>query len=120
MARAETADRQGPPAQDRSERALRVIALVYGTTAELIKLAPVYRRLDEIGARPLLWCTGQQAEELPEISERLGIPQPDVWLGRGVRGRSLSRTWDVPPWLWSVIREARRQRETSSARRTYR
>jgi UDP-N-acetylglucosamine 2-epimerase (non-hydrolysing) len=88
-----------------------VIALVYGTTAELIKLAPVYRRLEAIGAAPLLWCTGQQYDELPEISERLGIPQPDVWLGRGVKGRSLSRTWDVPPWMWHVLREARSRRE---------
>ena len=45
-------------------------AFVYGTTAELIKIAPVYQRIVERGGRPLLWSTGQQAEELPTTTAR--------------------------------------------------
>lgn len=87
-----------------------MIAFVYGTTAELIKLAPVFHRLVEDGARPALWCTGQQIEELVGAHDRLGLPEPDVWLASGTRGRSLTRPADVPRWLAAVARTARRRR----------
>ncbi|HUP73230.1 MAG TPA: UDP-N-acetylglucosamine 2-epimerase [Acidimicrobiales bacterium] len=92
-----------------------MIAFVYGTTAELIKIAPVYHRLVASGATPALWCTGQQLEELPEAAERLNLPAPDRWLAKGVNGRSLARPGDVPLWLRSVSRHARRHRRELEA-----
>lgn len=76
-----------------------MIALVYGTTAELVKLAPLYRRLADRGQRPELWCTAQQLDELPEATEMLGLPEPDVMLAHGANGRSLRSTRDVLSWL---------------------
>ena len=87
-----------------------MIAFVYGTTAELIKIAPVYFRILEHGVTPALWCTGQQVDELPEATARLGMPEPDVWLAHGMNGHSLRRGSDVPLWLNAVRRSVARKR----------
>ena len=88
-----------------------MIALVYGTTAELVKLAPVHRQLSALGARPLLWCTAQQLDELPEATSLLGMPEPDLMIASGAHGRSLRTTKDVVLWLATVIgRSARHHR----------
>ena len=60
-----------------------VILVVFGTTGELIKLAPVLLRLDERGHRYLLATTGQQVQQIPAFLEQFGLRQPDLWLARG-------------------------------------
>jgi UDP-N-acetylglucosamine 2-epimerase (non-hydrolysing) len=80
-----------------------VIAFVYGTTAELIKIAPIHARLVELGVQPLHWCTAQQAGELPSAAEHLGMPAPDVLIANGVDGRSLRTTTDAVRWLGTVL-----------------
>jgi UDP-N-acetylglucosamine 2-epimerase len=60
-----------------------VILVVFGTTGELIKIAPVLLRLNERGYRYLLATTGQQVEQIPPFLEQFGLRQPDLWLGRG-------------------------------------
>jgi UDP-N-acetylglucosamine 2-epimerase (non-hydrolysing) len=92
-----------------------VIAFVYGTTAELIKLAPVYHRIVDRGSRPALWCTGQQLDELPAAHDRLSIPQPDVWLARGSNGQSLTLPTQIPGWALSVAKTARAERRSLEA-----
>ncbi len=89
-----------------------MIAFVYGTTAELIKIAPVYNRLVDLGARPLLWSTGQHVVELPETARRLGLPGPDLELGRGRSGRNLARIYDVIPWAMGVASVVVRRRRS--------
>lgn len=79
-----------------------MIAFVYGTTAELVKIAPVHQRLVALGATPLLWCTAQQLDELPEATHLLGMPEPDLMLAHGAKGHSLRNTGDVVRWLGSV------------------
>jgi UDP-N-acetylglucosamine 2-epimerase (non-hydrolysing) len=76
-----------------------LICVIYGTTGELIKLAPVLGRLQErrIGYRSV--TTAQQVEQIPDLLTLLGLPQPDVWLARGHQGRDLRTTADVPGWL---------------------
>ena len=80
-----------------------MIAFVYGTTAELIKIAPIHARLVALGVRPLHWCTAQQAGELPSAADHLGMPAPDVFIANGVDGRSLRTTTDAVRWLASVL-----------------
>jgi UDP-N-acetylglucosamine 2-epimerase (non-hydrolysing) len=80
-----------------------VILVVYGTTGELIKLAPVLTRLRERGHDYLSATTAQQVEQIPPLLEQLGLPEPDVWLGRGARGRDLRTNSDVPGWLATVL-----------------
>jgi UDP-N-acetylglucosamine 2-epimerase (non-hydrolysing) len=88
-----------------------VILVVFGTTGELIKLAPILRRLDERGHRYVVATTGQQLHQIAPFAEQLGLPQPDVWLARGARGRrDLGTNADIPPWLATVARSFARSR----------
>jgi len=93
-----------------------VICTVYGTTGELIKLAPVLTRLRDGGHPFLQATTGQQVQQLPGLLEQLELPQPDLWLGRGCHGRDLERNRDLPGWLAGVC--ARFGRERGRLRRS--
>jgi UDP-N-acetylglucosamine 2-epimerase (non-hydrolysing) len=79
-----------------------MIAVVYGTTGELIKLSPVLSRLRDHQTPVLTLCTGQQAEQIPGLLDDLGLPQPDIWLARGSGGHDLERRRDLPAWFGHV------------------
>jgi UDP-N-acetylglucosamine 2-epimerase (non-hydrolysing) len=81
-----------------------MILTIFGTTGELIKLAPVLVRLQEDGHPLTLATTGQQVTQIPAFLEQFGLPQPDIWLGRGARGRDLATNRDIPGWLGDVSR----------------
>jgi UDP-N-acetylglucosamine 2-epimerase (non-hydrolysing) len=87
-----------------------VILVVFGTTGELIKLAPVLLRLDARGHRYLLATTGQQVQQIPGFLEQFGLRQPDVWLARGSGNRDLRFNADIPGWLAMVTRSWLRER----------
>jgi len=87
-----------------------VILVVFGTTGELIKLAPVLLRLDERGHPYVLATTGQQVQQIPGFLEQFGLKQPDLWLGRGANGRDLRVNSDIPGWLGRVLRTWTRER----------
>jgi UDP-N-acetylglucosamine 2-epimerase (non-hydrolysing) len=93
-----------------------VILVVFGTTGELIKLAPVLLRLDERGRPYVLATTGQQVQQIPGFLDQFGLRPPDVWLARGAKGRDLRVNSDIPGWLATVLRswarEGRRVRRT--------
>jgi UDP-N-acetylglucosamine 2-epimerase (non-hydrolysing) len=95
-----------------------VIFVVFGTTGELIKLAPVLLRLDERGHRYVLATTGQQVQQIPSFLEQFGLQQPDLWLARGSRGHDLRVNADIPGWAVRVTRSWMRARR--GVRRTLR
>jgi UDP-N-acetylglucosamine 2-epimerase (non-hydrolysing) len=95
-----------------------VILVVFGTTGELIKLAPVLLRLDERGHCYLLATTGQQVQQIPSFLDQFGLRQPDLWLARGAKGGDLRVNSDIPRWLATVTRSWLRER--SGVRRTLR
>lgn len=76
-----------------------MIVFVYGTTAELIKLSPIMRRLDDSRTQYEVWCTGQQFEQLEESAKSLNVRVADYWIAKGYRSRSLSKNVQVPFWL---------------------
>ena len=76
-----------------------MILVVFGTTGELIKLAPVLLRLDERRHPYVLATTGQQVEQIPAFLEQFGLRQPDLWLAHGAGGRDLRVTSDIPGWV---------------------
>lgn len=78
------------------------VAVIYGTTGEMIKLAPVVRELANRDAVITL-CTGQQVNQIPAMARDLGMPPPDMWLARGFRGRDLGRTSDIPSWATTAV-----------------
>lgn len=96
-----------------------VIAVIFGTTGELIKLAPVIRELQRRGHPPLMLSTGQQAEQLAAFGLELGLPAVDVWLARGSGGSDLDRKREIPGWAarvaGSVLRHRRALRRRLSA-----
>ena len=57
-----------------------MICVIYGTTGELIKLAPVLVRIRAAGGTYLSATTGQQVQQIPALLDELSLPQPDVWL----------------------------------------
>lgn len=81
-----------------------MILVVFGTTGELIKLAPVLLRLEDRGHPYLVATTGQQVEQIPSFLEQFGLRPPDLWLARGSRGRDLRTNRDIPGWLSRVLR----------------
>jgi UDP-N-acetylglucosamine 2-epimerase (non-hydrolysing) len=87
-----------------------VILVVFGTTGELIKLAPVLLLLEQRGHRYVLATTGQQVEQIPSFLDQFGLRQPDLWLGRGTRGRDLRVSRNIPGWLATVARSSLRRR----------
>jgi len=87
-----------------------VILVVFGTTGELIKLAPVLLRLDKRRHDYLLATTGQQVQQIPSFLEQFGLRQPDVWLARGSDGRDLRTNRDIPGWIGTAIRSFIRSR----------
>jgi UDP-N-acetylglucosamine 2-epimerase (non-hydrolysing) len=87
-----------------------MICVIYGTTGEIIKLAPVLRLLKERQIEYLSVTTAQQVEQIPELLQLLALPQPDLWLARGRTDRDLRTMADVPGWLTSVARNFRRKR----------
>jgi UDP-N-acetylglucosamine 2-epimerase (non-hydrolysing) len=87
-----------------------VILVVFGTTGELIKLAPVLLRLEQRGHPFRLATTGQQVEQIPGFLEQFGLREPDLWLARGAKGRDLRVNSDIPGWLATVTRSYLRER----------
>src|SRR4029077_7394903 len=80
----------------RPESRPNVILVVFGTTGELIKLAPVLLRLDARGHHYLLATTGQQVQQIPGFLDQFGLRQPDLWLARGAQGSDLRVNSDLP------------------------
>ena len=88
-----------------------MVGVIYGTTGELIKLAPVIAELESRGSSPLLWCTGQQVRQIRSFQQDLGLRDVDLWLARGSCGNDLSRKRQIPLWasdaFWTLVRRRR-------------
>lgn len=80
-----------------------VIIFIYGTTGELIKIAPLIRRIADRGLPLLAISTNQQAQQIEPMCDDLQIPRPDIVLTRGYRGLDLSRNWHVVPWFARLV-----------------
>lgn len=80
-----------------------MIALIVGTTAELIKMAPVHHELTTRGRRVEIWYTGQHVDELDPTLDDLGLPAPAVWLVPKASARNLARPAEVPGWFLRVV-----------------
>jgi UDP-N-acetylglucosamine 2-epimerase (non-hydrolysing) len=99
----------------RSLASPRVVLTIYGTTGELIKLAPVLRRLQDRGTPVLTATTAQQVTQIPTFLDDFRLPAPTFWLARGAGGRDLEHRQDVPGWLGGVLRTAARRRRSLRA-----
>ena len=90
------------------------IAFIAGTTAEIIKLAPVIRALQRRGEDIEFWNTAFHVGGLPATLLDLELPQPAVDLVSPRHQRDIVRVTQVPAWslriLWSAVRRRRELR----------
>lgn len=82
-----------------------MIVVIFGTTGELIKLAPILRRLDDRGLRYLTISTNQQVNQIGDFQRDLKLPPSDMELAHGNNGHDLGRIADLPAWITTVSRE---------------
>jgi UDP-N-acetylglucosamine 2-epimerase (non-hydrolysing) len=92
-----------------------MIAIVAGTTAELIKIAPVRRALADRGADVALWSTAQHTNEVPQTLADLELPPPDRELVPERHRAHVARTGQVPMWVLRVLGTAVAQRRALGA-----
>jgi UDP-N-acetylglucosamine 2-epimerase (non-hydrolysing) len=83
-----------------------VISFILGTTAELIKIAPVYHAIVDRGVRPKIWFTAQHVDEVADVLADLKLPEPDVWLVPKMTASNLESPAQVPGWATQVLRTA--------------
>ncbi|SDD82556.1 UDP-N-acetylglucosamine 2-epimerase (non-hydrolysing) [Sanguibacter gelidistatuariae] len=93
-----------------------MIAFIVGTTAELIKIAPVYHELVARGRSAEIWYTGQHVNELPGVLGDLDLPAPAIWLVPERGAKNLARTAQVPGWVLRLFRTVLSQRSELRAR----
>lgn len=86
------------------------IAFIAGTTAELIKLAPVMHALDDLGAEYQLWSTAQHVSGVPETSKDLHVRRPDRVMIPATSRRHITRSRHVPMWMVRIAWYALRHR----------
>ena len=89
-----------------------MIAFIVGTTAELIKIAPVFHELTGRGRASEIWYTGQHVGELASTLTDLRLPEPHEWLVPQSAARNLARPADVPRWFWRLVSTVWRRRRT--------
>lgn len=87
-----------------------MIAFIVGTTAELIKIAPVYHELRARGRTCEIWYTAQHVEELTATLADLDLPYPQQWLVPEQGARNLARPGQVPGWAGRIVRTVGRHR----------
>lgn len=83
-----------------------MISFIVGTTAELIKIAPVYHEIVARGTKPKIWFTAQHVDEVADTLSDLQLPEPEVWLVPRDRARNLETPSQVPGWAAAVARNA--------------
>lgn len=86
------------------------IAFIAGTTAEIIKLAPVIRALQERGEPVEFWNTAFHVGGLPSTLADLDLPEPAVDLVPMSRQVDVVRVAQVPLWALRVLFSAVRRR----------
>jgi UDP-N-acetylglucosamine 2-epimerase (non-hydrolysing) len=87
-----------------------LIAFIVGTTAELIKVAPVYHELRSRGHAAEFWYTAQHVEELESTLADLRLPPIARWLVPEHAAVNLARPAQVPGWAFRLLRTFVRDR----------
>lgn len=92
------------------------IAVVAGTTAELIKLAPVLRGITSRGGSYDLWNTAQHVGSFAATLDDFGLHPSDVHLIPESDQRQLVASRQVPAWAASIGKTALKKRKYLKAR----
>lgn len=81
-----------------------VIIVIYGTSGELIKIAPLLKKLEG----SITINTNQQPHQVGAILEETALPKPTHTVSNGFRGNELSKIWQLLAWfpatVWNLAR----------------
>ncbi|MGK5086846.1 UDP-N-acetylglucosamine 2-epimerase [Bdellovibrionota bacterium FG-2] len=81
-----------------------MIHVIIGTKAQLIKMAPIMRRLQDLGIPYNYISTGQHKDTMEEILDNFELKKPDVHL---YQGRDITAIPQMAMWslriLWKVL-----------------
>lgn len=91
------------------------IAIIAGTTAELIKLGPIMRAITDAGDTYRLWNTAQHVQGTTETLADLRLPPPDRHLVPLRAQRQIVSSLQVPGWTARVLAHAVRHMGTLKA-----
>ena len=80
-----------------------MIHVVVGTKAQLIKMAPVMKRMDGEGAPYRFILTGQHRNTMDELQEGFGLKDPDATL---YEGRDVTGVFQMTGWLALTLSQA--------------
>ena len=94
------------------------IAFIAGTTAEIIKVAPVMRAIRERGGSYELWNTAWHVDSLAPTLRDLKLPPPDIELVPPADQRQLVSSRQVPAWVTRVARQVVRDKPALKTRLT--
>lgn len=89
----------GTPSGQISSEVRVSIVFIAGTTAELIKVAPVMRELRRTGSPFELWSTSQHTTGVEDTLGDLSIAPPDLHMLPEARRRHITRSAQVIPWI---------------------
>lgn len=81
-----------------------MIAVIAGTTAEFIKMAPVRRELESRGGDVEFWTTAQHSHEVEATLRDLGLPMPERSFVPVESWVHVARSGQVPGWAWRVMK----------------
>jgi UDP-N-acetylglucosamine 2-epimerase (non-hydrolysing) len=95
-----------------------MVFVVYGTTAEYIKLLPILLDLKKSG-RLYSVVLAQHEEQLIKFFDTYpDLPKPDLWLVHGISGRDIDRFYQIPIWFtkvgWAIISNWRAVRRAAN------
>lgn len=93
-----------------------MIAFIVGTTAELIKMAPVFHELTARGRTCEIWYTAQHVDELADTLADLDLPAPAAWLVPEAGACNVARPAQVPGWAVRLVRTVWRRRAELAGR----
>lgn len=83
-----------------------MVFVVYGTTAEYIKLMPILLELNQRNSVYTI-ALAQHEEQLQAFFKTYpDLPKPDLWLVHGFRNKDLDRFYQAPIWALKVVRDA--------------
>ncbi|MEP1727168.1 MAG: UDP-N-acetylglucosamine 2-epimerase, partial [Marinobacter sp.] len=82
-----------------------MIHILIGTKAQLIKMAPIMKALQERGVPYNFIHSGQHQETMAGILEDFGLPEPDSYI---VDGPDIKVKVQVPRWLYRCEKRTRR------------
>jgi UDP-N-acetylglucosamine 2-epimerase (non-hydrolysing) len=71
--------------------------IVIGTKAQLIKMAPIMRELDQRSIKYTFIFTGQHQASIQGLLQLFELKSPDIIL---TTGSDVATLWQVPIWLW--------------------